>query len=216
MRSKRSIITISWYKIATFDLIRSGWGRTTFPSREGLRPAGVFPFPPKFQKGCFYDGYRSKGPLRPGRGGHGPCLARPTPVIKWGAALLCADGTVYQGCNIENASYTPTVCAERTAFFKAVYDGHRDFTAIAVCGGKDSVLTGAFPPCGVCRQVMQEFCEDDFLLCLVTPEGYETHTLARFCPSASPQRPICNSKGKYLFLSGKQTKEIFKCFPGNG
>ena len=95
---------------------------------------------------------------------------------KVGAALLCADGTVYQGCNIENASYTPTVCAERTAFFKAVYDGHRDFTAIAVCGGKDGVITGAFPPCGVCRQVMREFCGDDFLLCFVTPEGYETHT----------------------------------------
>ena len=62
-----------------------------------------------------------------------------------GAALLCADGTVYQGCNIENASYSPTVCAERTAFFKAVYDGHRDFAAIAVCGGKDGVITGAFP-----------------------------------------------------------------------
>ena len=101
---------------------------------------------------------------------------------KVGAALLCADGTVYQGCNIENASYTRTVCAERTAFFKAVYDGHRDFTAIAVCGGKDGVITGAFPPCGVCRQVMREFCEDDFLLCFVTPEGYETHTLAEVLP----------------------------------
>ena len=101
---------------------------------------------------------------------------------KVGAALLCADGTVYQGCNIENASFTPTVCAERTAFFKAVYDGHRDFTAIAVCGGKDGVITGAFPPCGVCRQVMREFCEDDFLLCFVTPEGYETHTLAEVLP----------------------------------
>ena len=81
---------------------------------------------------------------------------------KVGAALLCADGRVYQGCNIENASYSPTVCAERTAFFKAVYDGHRDFTAIAVCGGKDGVITGPFPPCGVCRQVMREFCRDDF------------------------------------------------------
>ena len=76
---------------------------------------------------------------------------------KVGAALLCADGTVYQGCNIENASYTPTICAERSAFFKAVYDGPREFTAIAVCGGKDGVITGAFPPCGVCRQVMREF-----------------------------------------------------------
>ena len=61
-----------------------------------------------------------------------------------GAALLCADGTVYQGCNIENASYTPSVCAERTAFFKAVCDGHRDFVSIAVCGGKDGVITGEF------------------------------------------------------------------------
>ena len=63
-----------------------------------------------------------------------------------GAALLCADGTVYQGCNIENASYTPTICAERHAFFQAVYHGKREFTAIAVVGGKDGVITGLFPP----------------------------------------------------------------------
>ena len=99
-----------------------------------------------------------------------------------GAALLCADGTVYQGCNIENAAYSPTNCAERTAFFKAVYDGHRDFTAIAVCGGKDGVITGAFPPCGVCRQVMREFCRDDFLIYLVNGQGYETVTLAQLLP----------------------------------
>lgn len=68
-----------------------------------------------------------------------------------GAALLCADGTVYQGCNIENASYTPTICAERNAFFKAVYDGKREFSAIAVVGGKNGVISGIFPPCGVCR-----------------------------------------------------------------
>ena len=80
--------------------------------------------------------------------------------FKVGAALLCADGTVYQGCNIENAAYGPTNCAERTAFFKAVYDGHRDFVSIAVCGGKDGVITGAFPPCGVCRQVLREFCDE--------------------------------------------------------
>ena len=101
---------------------------------------------------------------------------------KVGAALLCADGTVYQGCNIENAAYSPTNCAERTAFFKAVYDGHRDFTAIAVCGGKDGVITGAFPPCGVCRQVMREFCGDDFLIYLVNGQGYETVTLAQLLP----------------------------------
>ena len=99
-----------------------------------------------------------------------------------GAALLCADGSVYCGCNIENASFTPTVCAERTAFFKALYDGHRDFTAIAVCGGKDGVITGAFPPCGVCRQVMREFCGEDFLIYLVNDQGYETVTLAQLLP----------------------------------
>ena len=102
---------------------------------------------------------------------------------KVGAALLCADGTVYQGCNIENASYSPTNCAERTAFFKAVSEGHRSFSAIAVCGGKDGVLTGAFPPCGVCRQVMREFCDDDFVIYLVTGNGtHEALTLAQLLP----------------------------------
>ena len=100
------------------------------------------------------------------------------------AALLCKDGTVYTGNNIENASYTPTVCAERCAFFKAVYDGHRDFAAIAVCGGKDGVITGAFPPCGVCRQVMREFCApDDFKIYLAkSPEDYREFTLEQILP----------------------------------
>ena len=101
---------------------------------------------------------------------------------KVGAALLCADGTVYTGCNIENASFTPTICAERTAIFKAVYDGHRDFAAIAVCGGKDGVITGSFPPCGVCRQVMREFCGDDFKIYAVNPNGYDELTLAQLLP----------------------------------
>ena len=103
---------------------------------------------------------------------------------KVGAALLCADGTVYQGCNIENASYSPTNCAERTAFFKAVYDGRKDFVAIAICGGKDGVITGKFPPCGVCRQVMREFCDPDFQVYMITPEGYETKTLAELLPDS--------------------------------
>ena len=90
---------------------------------------------------------------------------------KVGAALLTSDGRVYQGCNIENASYTPTVCAERTAFFKAVYDGVREFSAIAVVGGKDGKITGLFPPCGVCRQVMREFCGDDFTVYLGGANG---------------------------------------------
>ena len=102
---------------------------------------------------------------------------------KVGAALLCADGTVYQGCNIENAAYGPTNCAERTAFFKAVSEGHRQFTAIAVCGGKEGVITGPFPPCGVCRQVMREFCGEDFLIYIAGADGsYETVTLAQLLP----------------------------------
>ena len=77
-----------------------------------------------------------------------------------GACLRTSDGEYYLGCNIENATYTPTICAERTAFFKAVYDGERAFSAIAVIG------TGDLPafPCGVCRQVMAEFCDADFVI----------------------------------------------------
>ena len=103
---------------------------------------------------------------------------------KVGAALLCADGTVYQGCNIENAALGCTICAERTAFFKALYDGHRDFTAIAICGGKDGVITGSFPPCGVCRQVMREFCSDDFTVILIGADSYETRTLSQLLPDS--------------------------------
>ena len=84
--------------------------------------------------------------------------------------------------NFEGFAYGPTNCAERTAFFKAVYDGHREFTAIAVCGGKDGIITGGFPPCGVCRQVMREFCTDDFRIHMVNAEGFETHTLAELLP----------------------------------
>ena len=76
-----------------------------------------------------------------------------------GAALLTEDGKIYQGCNIENAAYSPGNCAERTAFFKAVSEGVKEFDAICIVGGKDGVLTEYAPPCGVCRQVMMEFCE---------------------------------------------------------
>ncbi len=100
-----------------------------------------------------------------------------------GAALLTGDGRVYQGCNVENAAFTPTVCAERIAFFKAVYDGVRDFQAIAVVGGKDGVISGLFPPCGVCRQVMREFCEDGFLIYLGGADGsYQEKTLEQLLP----------------------------------
>ena len=104
---------------------------------------------------------------------------------KVGAALLCADGTIYTGCNIENASFTPTVCAERTAFFKAISAGHREFAAIAVCGGKDGKITGFFPPCGVCRQVMREFCQDDFPVHMAGADGaIKTRTLAQLLPES--------------------------------
>ena len=104
---------------------------------------------------------------------------------KVGAALLCDDGSVYTGCNIENAAFSPTVCAERTAIFKAVSEGKREFSALAVCGGKDGLITGLFPPCGVCRQVMREFCKDDFTVYLAGPDGtYETRTLAQLLPDS--------------------------------
>lgn len=79
-----------------------------------------------------------------------------------GAALLTENGRVYLGCNIENAAYGPTNCAERTAFFKAVSEGERKFSAIAVVGGKSLDFKDYFTPCGVCRQVMAEFCDESF------------------------------------------------------
>ena len=103
---------------------------------------------------------------------------------KVGAALLCADGAVYQGCNIENASFSPTICAERVAFAKAISEGQRDFVAMAVCGGKDGLIEGLFPPCGVCRQVMAEFCSPDFTVYLAAPEGYEVRTLKELLPDS--------------------------------
>lgn len=90
---------------------------------------------------------------------------------KVGAALLAASGKVYLGCNIENAAFTPTVCAERTAFFKAVSEGEKEFLGIAIAGGKNGVISGQFPPCGVCRQVMAEFCGGDFAVLLVSGEN---------------------------------------------
>ena len=101
-----------------------------------------------------------------------------------GAALLCKDGKIYQGCNIENAAFGPTICAERVAVFKAVYDGEREFEAIAVAGGRaGEEITGLFPPCGVCRQVLREFCDLDFMLYLAKENGeYEARSLGEMLP----------------------------------
>lgn len=95
----------------------------------------------------------------------------PYSAYRVGAALLCADGTVYTGCNIENAAFTPTVCAERVAFFKAVSEGKLRFTAMAVAGGKGISIGADCAPCGVCRQVMQEFCDPDTFLVLLRQGG---------------------------------------------
>jgi len=103
--------------------------------------------------------------------------------FKVGAALLAKSGKVYLGCNIENAAYTPTNCAERTAFFKAVSQGERDFTAIAVVGGKDGNFTDYCTPCGVCRQVIAEFCSEDFTIILGKNDGeFKTFTLGQLLP----------------------------------
>ena len=102
-----------------------------------------------------------------------------------GAALLCKDGTVYQGCNIENASLGATNCAERTAFFKAVYDGKREFQAIAVVGKKKSAAEFDYcAPCGICRQVMAEFCDPgSFEIILGKSETeYKTYLLQELLP----------------------------------
>lgn len=100
-----------------------------------------------------------------------------------GAALLCADGKIYTGANIESASFSPTVCAERVAFFRAVHDGERDFVAIAVSGGdRDMPSQEKFPPCGVCRQVMAEFCDGDFLIVMGSPYSPEVYTLDEILP----------------------------------
>lgn len=104
-----------------------------------------------------------------------------------GAALLTKNGKVYTGCNIENVAFGPTNCAERTAFFKAVSEGEREFAEIAVVGGpEDADELNYFPPCGVCRQVMTEFCDyNNFRIILAkTPEKYKEYTLNEIQPVA--------------------------------
>ncbi len=104
--------------------------------------------------------------------------------FKVGAGLLCDDGTIYGGCNIENAAYGPTNCAERTAIFKAVSEGRKKFKAIAIVGGPDGMIKDFCPPCGVCRQVMMEFCNPkDFIVILQNAEGsIKEYTLEEILP----------------------------------
>ena len=107
-----------------------------------------------------------------------------------GAALLASDGKIYTGCNIENAGYSPTNCAERTAVFKAVSEGMREFTAIAVVGGLGDTLDAACTPCGVCRQVLAEFCEPDMPVILGTPEEMRVLTLGELLPFAFTKKNL--------------------------
>jgi cytidine deaminase len=99
-----------------------------------------------------------------------------------GAALLGKSGKVYTGCNVENAAYTPTNCAERTAVFKAVSEGEREFLAIAIVGGKGEEMADFCAPCGICRQVLAEFCDGDFPIVLGTPNDYKAYTLTELLP----------------------------------
>ena len=101
-----------------------------------------------------------------------------------GAALLGKSGKIYTGCNVENAGYTPTNCAERTAVFKAVSEGEREFAAIAVIGGLGEQLDTACAPCGVCRQVLAEFCAPDLPVILGSPECWRVVTLGELLPLA--------------------------------
>lgn len=102
-----------------------------------------------------------------------------------GAALLTSEGEIYTGCNIENAAYGPSNCAERTAVFKAVSEGKKEFEAIAVVGGKNGKIEDFCPPCGVCRQVLAEFCKKDFEIILAkSTDEYKIMTLEQLLPES--------------------------------
>ena len=123
------------------------------------------------------------------------CKARenaytPYSNFKVGAALLTKSGKVYCGCNIENATYTPTVCAERTAFFKAVSEGEREFEKIAVAGGTGESENDFCAPCGVCRQVMAEFCDEKFILVLGDKKSFKKYELGEILPFAFTRKEL--------------------------
>ncbi len=110
--------------------------------------------------------------------------------FKVGAALLTKSGKLYTGCNIENSSYTPTVCAERTAVFKAVSEGESDFSVIAVVGGKEENPLEFCSPCGVCRQVLAEFCGEDFRILLGNPEKFQSYTVDEILPFSFTKKDL--------------------------
>lgn len=107
-----------------------------------------------------------------------------------GAALLTKSGKVFTGCNIENAAYSATNCAERTAIFKAVSEGERDFKAIAIVGGREGETSEFCAPCGVCRQVIAEFCPKDFEIILGNEEKFEVYTLDTLLPFSFTEKDL--------------------------
>lgn len=100
----------------------------------------------------------------------------PYSKFKVGAAILAKDGKIYTGCNIESVSYSPTTCAERVALFKAVSEGNREFVAIAVVGAADNCSLEYCSPCGVCRQMLREFCDTKSFLVMLSQEDYLTRS----------------------------------------
>ena len=119
--------------------------------------------------------------------------------FKVGASLLTESGKVYTGCNIENVAFGPTVCAERVAFFKSISEGEKNFSKIAVVGGKDGIISSSTPPCGVCRQVMREFCDDDFEILIVKEsENYDKVLLKDLLPNSF--KPEILSKWECMIL----------------
>lgn len=99
-----------------------------------------------------------------------------------GAVLVGKSGKEYKGCNLENAAYSPSICAERTAFAKAVSEGEREFACIAIVGGRDGEISKDCSPCGVCRQVMAEFCDENFEVILGTPDDFKVYKFSEIMP----------------------------------
>ena len=111
--------------------------------------------------------------------------------FKVGAALLTKDGRIFVGCNIENASYPAGICAERTALGNAVSAGAGDFLKIAIAGGKNGKITDYCPPCGICRQVLSEFCSEDFEILLYNVKSIKSHRLSELLPQNFGRKELC-------------------------
>lgn len=111
--------------------------------------------------------------------------------FKVGAALLSADGRVFSGCNIENAAYPAGICAERTAIAGAVSSGAREFVKIAIVGGKNGEITDYCPPCGICRQVLSEFCGEDFEILLYDGKTVKSYRLKELLPLCFGRDELC-------------------------